>query len=148
LSTDTGCKPAPAGGKRAREFFTSSDDSKIAINVDQPQILSLDKQFMDNLMEIMEQNIENSSLVVEDLVEKMGLSRSVFYKKLKSLTGLSPVEFIKEVRLKRAEYLVKNSDYNISQIAFMVGMNDPRYFARCFKQKYGHTPSNYRSMNE
>jgi len=130
--------------ERARDYFTSNDSSKLDINPEQPQVQSLDKQFMDDLMEIMEKNIENSSLVVEDLVDKMGLSRSVFYKKLKSLTGLSPVEFIKEVRLKRAEYLIKNSDYNISQIAFMVGMNDPRYFARCFKQKYGSTPSNYR----
>ena len=74
----------------------------------------------------------------------MGMGRTVFFNKLKSLTGLSPVEFIREMRIKRAAQLLEERRYNITEVTYMVGMNDSRYFAKCFKNTYGVTPSEYR----
>ena len=76
-----------------------------------------------------------------------GLSRSVFLKKLKSLTGLGPIEFMREMRIKREAQLLETQQYNVSQVAYMVGMNDPRYFRRCFKQKYEMTPTEYKEKH-
>ena len=91
--------------------------------------------------------MENSELTFDELVSFAGLSRSVFFKKLKSLTGLAPIEFIREMRIKRAAQLLETQQYNVSQVAYMVGMNDPRYFSRCFKQKYEMTPKEYKEKH-
>ena len=113
-----------------------------------PKVVSQDDLFIENLIRSLEENMENSELTVDDLVSMAGLSRSVFFKKLKSLTGLAPIEFIREMRIKRAAQLIETRQYNISQVAYMVGMNDPRYFSRCFKQKYGMTPTEYKQAAE
>ena len=106
-----------------------------------------DRKFMDKLMELMEKNMDNGDLIVDDLVKELAVSRSVFFKKLKSLTGLAPVEFIKEIRVKRAAHLIETGNYSMTQIAYMVGINDPRYFSKCFKQHYGMTPTEYKETN-
>jgi signal transduction histidine kinase/DNA-binding response OmpR family regulator len=110
----------------------------------EPVIESYDDKLMKNLMQVMEQNIENSSLTVDELVSKIGIGRSVFFKKLKSMTGLAPIEFIREVRVKRAAQLIESGEFTISQVTYMVGCNDPRYFSRIFKHRFGITPSEYR----
>ena len=81
---------------------------------------------------------------MDDLVSNFHMSRTVFFKKLKVLTGLSPVEFIREIRIKRAAELIKEDEYNMAQVAYMVGFNDPHYFSKCFKQVYNMTPTEYR----
>lgn len=103
-----------------------------------------DQKFIDKLVELMEANMDNGELVVEDLVTELAVSRSVFFKKLKALTGLAPIEFIKEMRVKRAAELIETGQYSISQVSYMVGINDPRYFSKCFKQRYGMTPTEYK----
>ncbi|MDH6342103.1 signal transduction histidine kinase/ligand-binding sensor domain-containing protein/DNA-binding response OmpR family regulator [Parabacteroides sp. PFB2-12] len=103
-----------------------------------------DRKFIDRLVELMEKNMDNGELVVEDLVQELAVSRSVFFKKLKALTGLAPIEFIREMRVKRAAELIETGEYSISQVSYMVGINDPRYFSKCFKQKYGMTPTEYK----
>jgi DNA-binding response OmpR family regulator len=107
-------------------------------------MLSIDRRFMNKLMELMEKNMENGDLTIDDLVNELTVSRSVFFKKLKALTGLAPIEFIKEVRIKRAVQLIETGEFTMSQITYMVGINDPRYFSRCFKQKIGLTPTEYK----
>lgn len=109
-----------------------------------PDMSPSDRRFMDKLMGLMEGSLDNSDLIVDDLVKEMAVSRSVFFKKLKMLTGLAPVEFIKEVRINKAIKLIESGEYSITQVAYMVGINDPRYFSKCFKQKIGMTPSEYR----
>ena len=109
-----------------------------------PEMSPSDQKFMNKLMELMEANLDNGNLIVDDLVKEMAVSRSVFFKKLKSLTGFAPVEFIREVRINRAVQLIDTGEYSITQISYMVGINDPRYFSKCFKQKMGMTPSEYR----
>ncbi|MDY4149923.1 MAG: response regulator [Paludibacteraceae bacterium] len=100
--------------------------------------------FLAKLLDIMDKQMENNTLTVDELVEDMGMGRTVFFNKLKSLTGLSPVEFIREMRIKRAAQLLEQKQYNITEVTYMVGMNDSRYFAKCFKATYGVTPSEYR----
>lgn len=103
-----------------------------------------DRKFLDKLVDLMEKNMDNGELLVDDLVQEMAVSRSVFFKKLKTLTGLAPVEFIKEVRINRAIELIKTGEYSMTQVAYMVGINDPRYFSKCFKAKMGMTPTEFR----
>ncbi len=100
--------------------------------------------FLAKLLDIMDKQMENNTLTVDELVDDMGMGRTVFFNKLKSLTGLSPVEFIREMRIKRAAQLLEQKQYNITEVTYMVGMNDSRYFAKCFKATYGVTPSEYR----
>lgn len=110
----------------------------------QPEMSAIDRKFIDKLVEIMEKNMDNGALVVDDLVSELAVSRSVFFKKLKTLTGLAPIEFIKEMRIKRAAQLIETGEFNMTQISYMVGINDPRYFSKCFKQRYNMTPTEYR----
>lgn len=109
-----------------------------------PEMSQQDRKFMDNLLEMMEKNMDNGDLVVDDLVREAAVSRSVFFKKLKTLTGMAPIEFIREMRVKRAAQLIETGNYSMTQIAYMVGINDPRYFSKCFKQYYGMTPTEYK----
>ena len=100
--------------------------------------------FLAKLLNVMDKQMDNNTLTVDELVEEMGMGRTVFFNKLKSMTGLSPVEFIREMRIKRAAQLLEERQYNITEVTYMVGMNDSRYFAKCFKNTYGVTPSEYR----
>ncbi|MGQ1948606.1 two-component regulator propeller domain-containing protein [Geofilum sp. OHC36d9] len=115
------------------------------LNPSIPEVTRLDEKFLSDLKAVMEKNIDNGALVVEDLVSEMNVSRSVFFKKLKSLTGLAPIEYIREMRLKRAAQLIETGQYNMTQISYMVGINDPRYFSKCFKQLFGEAPSVYKA---
>ncbi len=103
-----------------------------------------DKSFLSKVTELIEKNMDNSEFIVEDMVKEFAMSRTVFFKKLKALTGLSPVEFIRTMRIRRAAQLIETTDYNMTQISFMVGINGSRYFSRCFKQMYGLSPTEYK----
>lgn len=100
--------------------------------------------FLAKLLDIMDKQMDNNTLTVDELVDEMGMGRTVFFNKLKSMTGLSPVEFIREMRIKRAAQLLEDRSHNITEVTYMVGMNDSRYFSKCFKNTYGLTPSEYR----
>ena len=102
--------------------------------------------FLAKLLDIMDKEMDNNTLTVDELVEEMNMGRTVFFNKLKNLTGLSPVEFIREMRIKRAAQLLEDRKYNITEVTYMVGMNDSRYFSKCFKNTYGVTPSEYRKQ--
>jgi YesN/AraC family two-component response regulator len=126
----------PGGAARTMEISPSA-----------PAIEPYDDKLMKKVMEVMEQNISNADLTVEELVSGIGIGRSVFFKKLKSLTGFSPIGFIREVRVKRAAQLIESGEYTISQVTYMVGCNDPHYFSRIFKQRFGMTPTEYRDKH-
>lgn len=106
--------------------------------------VSPEETFLAKLLDFMERNMDNNELMIDDMVSEMALGRTVFFNKLKSLTGLSPVEFVREVRVKRAAQLLETGQYNITEITYMVGMNDSRYFSKCFKAMYGMTPTEYK----
>ena len=129
--------------KQLQELYRSSLTSGV-ISPSKPNVVSQDDIFIQRIMKFIEDNIDNSELTIEDIAMHIGFSRSAFFKKLKSLTGLAPVEFLKEVRIQRAAQLIESGEYNFSEITYMVGINDPRYFSRCFKQKFGMSPREYK----
>lgn len=103
-----------------------------------------DDTFLMRLVTYMDQQMDNSELTVEEMVAHMAMGRTVFFTRLKSITGLSPVEFIREMRIKRAAQLLEDGTYTVSEVAYMIGMTDSRYFAKCFKATYGMTPTEYK----
>jgi DNA-binding response OmpR family regulator len=118
---------------------------KFEVEPDLPHVTSMDEDFISKLKKFMEKNMDKSDLLVDDLALEMGVSRSVLFKKLKSLTGLAPIEFIRDMRLLRAAQLIETGQYNVKQIAVMVGITDSRYFSKCFKKKYGESPMAYKN---
>ena len=128
--------------------WSEKQESPVAPSIDispsQPQITPFDEQFMQQVMEVMEKEMDNSDLTIEEFAQKLNMGRTVFYQKLKSIIGLSPVDFIREIRIKRAVQLIDSGEYNFSQVAYMTGFNDPKYFSKCFKKQVGMTPSEYK----
>ena len=108
-------------------------------------LIQKDLEFVRNVHQIIEKNLQNEDFNVNTLAEEMGLSRSPFFKKLKSLTGFAPVDLVKEIRLTKALNYVETTDMNFTEIAYAVGFRDPGYFTKCFRQKYGKTPKEYRN---
>ena len=105
-----------------------------------------DVQFIEKIHQVIEENLDNSDFNIDTIASTIGLSRSAFFKKLKSLTGFAQVDLVKEIRLNKSIELIKNSDMSISEIAFAVGFKDSGYFSKCFRKKYDQTPREY--MNE
>lgn len=106
-------------------------------------ITTNDQLFMKRLLDGIYKHLDNGDLKIEALAKEIGMNRAIFFNKVKNLTGLAPVEFLKEVRLKQAAKLILSTDLNMSQIAFQVGFNDAHYFSKCFKRQFGVTPSAY-----
>lgn len=110
---------------------------------------SLDKEFMDKVMGVIEKNMDNPEFNVILFAKEMGIARTKLFVRLKSITGQTPNEFIMTVRMKKAAYLLKNhQELNIAEISDRVGFNSSRYFCRVFKEKYNLTPQVYRSEKE
>lgn len=109
-----------------------------------PELSPHDQKFMNTLLEFINKHLDNGDLMVEDMAKEVNMSRSVFFKKLKTLTGLSPVEFLRDMRIKHAADLIKRNEFNMAQIAYMTGFNDSHYFSKCFKQQFGITPTEYK----
>ena len=126
-------------------------DGKTNIDYIQPSkviLESAEMKFLNKAMGVVETNIENSDLSVDIMCDKMNVSRSQLYRKLNTYAGLSITEFIKEVRLKRAAQLLLQNPESICEIAYLVGFNDPKYFSKCFKKKYGVSPSHFREEDD
>lgn len=104
-------------------------------------ISDIDRDFVGRLREVIEENIDDTSLSVESLGEKMCLSRVQLYRKIKALTGYSPNEYIRTARLKKASYLLATTDNTVSEIAYSVGFSSPSYFAKCYKEYFGQNPA-------
>ena len=106
-------------------------------------LMKKDIQFLDKIHQVIEENIDNSDFNIDTIADNIGLSRSAFFKKLKSLTGLAPVDTIKEIRLSKSIELLKNTDMTISEVAFAVGFKESGYYGKCFRKKYNQTPTEY-----
>lgn len=105
--------------------------------------LSNEKLFVGKVKQIILDNLDNGSLSVEDVAMKIGISRSQLQRKLKYLTNYNPTEFIRLTRLEKAVELLKNGHKEIDQVGYAVGFNSQSYFSKCFKIKYGVTPSEF-----
>lgn len=107
------------------------------------KITPLDEQFIEKAVKYVSDNIDSSELSVEELSEVLGMSRVRLYKKIKQITGKTPIEFIRVIRLKRAAQLLRESQLNVSEIAYRTGFNSPKMFSKYFKEEFGILPSVY-----
>lgn len=106
-----------------------------------------DEEFIAKVKAFVIQNIDNSNFIVEDVATEMCMSRTVFFKKLKSLTGLAPIELIREIKIRHAAEMIAKESYSIKEVAFQIGFSDTKYFTQCFKQIFGCTPSEFRKAS-
>jgi transcriptional regulator GlxA family with amidase domain len=104
-----------------------------------------DDPFMRRLIAFVEENIGNSDADVGMMAEACAVSRSGLQRKVKQLMGITPIDFIREARLKRAGQLLSQGSLPVSDVAFRCGFSDPKYFSRCFKQTFGVSPSDYKN---
>lgn len=126
-----------------RQLFQQHFQKHLTVKASEVQITSLDEKFIKSAVDTVERNIANADFSVEELSRLMGMSRVLLYKKLLSLTGKSPIEFIRSIRLQRAAQLLEKSQCTVSEIAYQVGFNNPKYFAKYFKEEYHILPSAY-----
>ncbi|MCD8101146.1 MAG: response regulator [Alistipes sp.] len=104
-----------------------------------------DKAFFNKLHELIEANLRKHDLTVDELMKGMGMSRNAFYQKVKGVTGQTPNEYLRTVRLKKAAGMFSDPELNVSEVAYRVGFDDPLYFSKCFKASFGRTPTQYRN---
>ncbi|MGB6151807.1 MAG: two-component regulator propeller domain-containing protein, partial [Pricia sp.] len=108
-------------------------------------VSSMDEDLLKKAVQIVEENIGNDQFDITSFGEELGISRTLLFMKIKAWTNFTPNEFIQEIRMKRALQLLEQSHLNISQIAYQVGFNSPKYFSRCFQKRFGETPSKYQN---
>ncbi len=133
------CRSLIENRKRLRKIFAQS------LNPSSKDFspTKLDEQFINKTIKIIEDNIVNSGFSVQKLANELCVSRSLLHKKLTALTGLSANDFITSIRLKKSAVLLLQGGKNISEVAFEVGFNDPKYFSRCFRKHFGMSPTEY-----
>lgn len=100
----------------------------------------IDKSFLKQLRKIIQENLADSDLSVEQIGDEIGLSRVQLYRKVKALTGYSPVEIVRKARLTRARHLLQTTERTVSEVAYAVGFSTPSYFSKCYKDEFGESP--------
>ncbi|MDD3014286.1 MAG: two-component regulator propeller domain-containing protein [Candidatus Gastranaerophilales bacterium] len=131
-----------------RKQTTENFQKNHEINISSMEYGSIDEHFLNQAVKVVEQKLKDITFDFDQFAIDMITSKSSLHRKLKSLTGLSPGEFIRNVRLKHAAKMLINNSGNISEIAFSVGFNDPKYFSKCFKTEFGITPTEYMESNK
>ena len=132
--------------QRKYSLLMSVEDFSTDIKIEKTLGVQTDcdeREFLKKSIAFFEENIGNRNFVVEDFARHLGMSRTAYYQKMKSITGLSPVDFIKQMRIKKALKLLENEKLSISDVAYKVGFSDPKYFSKCFKTEMGVTPTQY-----
>ena len=103
----------------------------------------IDREFLDRIDEHVKEHMQNDKIDVDNLAENMNISTSTLYRKIKALTGLSPNEYIRKLRMTYAEALLLEGKFTIKEVGYRVGMSTTAYFRKCFKEEFGETPSEY-----
>lgn len=102
-----------------------------------------DKQFLQSIIGSIEQHLEQTEFDLEQLAADVNMSKSTLYRKIKTMTGMTPLDFVRNVKMKRACMMLLARTQNVSEIAYAVGFSNPKYFSKCFKEEFGMTPSEY-----
>ncbi len=123
---------------------TKTSEASPVIKKDEPATVSL---FITRFKEVVEARLEDSDVSVEDLAADMNLSRVQLYRKVKAVTGSSPIELLRTSRLNHAYQLLLTTDKSVSEIAYAVGFTAPSYFTKCFKEEYGMVPGDVRKTD-
>ena len=108
---------------------------------------SADEKLIRLALEVIEKNIDNTDFSVEELSRSLCMSRAAMYKKVTALTGKTPIEFIRSIRLKHAAQLLEKTQMTVSEIAFEVGFNNTKYFVKYFKEEFNMLPRDYRNLS-
>jgi DNA-binding response OmpR family regulator len=127
---------------------TSDFKNNKNINISAMEYGSIDELFLSQAVLKVEEKLSDDTFDFDQFAIDMVTSKSTLYRKLKSLTDLSPVEFIRNIRLKHAAQMLANNTGNISEIAFAVGFSDPKHFSKSFKIEFGLTPSEYQKSRK
>ncbi|HEY8937707.1 MAG TPA: two-component regulator propeller domain-containing protein [Cyclobacteriaceae bacterium] len=126
-----------------REKFQKSFSKQLDVKASELNITSVDEKFIKDAIRCVEEHIESTEFSVEDLSRELAISRAHLYKKIHALTGKSPLEFMRVIRLQQAAQLLERSQLTVAEVAYKVGFNNPKYFARYFKDEFGMLPSMY-----
>ncbi|PAC27077.1 hypothetical protein BWI92_24480 [Flectobacillus sp. BAB-3569] len=126
-----------------RSQLRSYYQKQILLEPSLPDIPDETKALLEKAMAIVEANLTNQDFTVQTLVKDMGMSQSAIYRQIKSITGQSLVEFIRDIRLKRAAQLLSNGNLRVTEVAMLVGIEDMKYFRKMFQQTYNVSPSEY-----
>ena len=129
--------------RKMRERFSR----EIIIGAKHVAITSVDERFLTRLMEIIDSHLDDELFSIEQLSKEIGLSNMHLYRKIKALYGQTPGDLLRNVRLKRAADLLQGNNDNVTQIAYSVGFASLSYFSKCFKEKYGVTPGQYKKQH-
>ena len=123
--------------------------SELEVDPKEITISSLDEKLIKKIVELLELNMKNSTYSIDDLSRDMYMSRTSLYRKVNTITGLSPTDFVRNIRLKKAaELLIKHPELTVVEVAYEVGFNTPSYFTKAFKNLFGVLPSQYKAMRE
>jgi len=114
---------------------------QVAVKHSEIVVESPDEKFINHALQVVEKNIVNPAFSVSGLSRELHMSRVAAYKKIFALTGKSPIDFIRSIRMQRAMQLLEKSDLTIAEIAYQVGFNNPKYFSRFFKREFTKPPS-------
>lgn len=124
----------PIAAPASPESASASAPAEVAINDEDP--------FLKKLMLVIEKNLDNSDLTVDMIGAEVNLGRVQLYRKCKALSGMSPNELLRTARLNKSYQLLRDTDMTVSEVAYSVGFSSPSYFAKCYKDHFGKTPSN------
>lgn len=133
---------------KQREILRSHFQRSAILTTENITVTSVDERLLKKAVDFINKNIENTSISVDHLSNELGLSRGHFYRKIKALTNLTAVDFIRSVRLKKAAMLLKQGKLNIKEVQVMVGFEHADYFRKCFKTQFGMTPTEYSAKNK
>lgn len=141
------CRNLIQNRRRIKELWSTSKSTDVTPSAT-PETRrtrpDVENEFYARFVEIVNKEMENPELSVDGIAAQLGLGRSQFYRKIKALTNYSPVELVRELRLKRSRDLLISTDRSISEIGYMVGFSTPAYFTRCFRDYFNETPSELR----
>jgi len=129
--------------KKLHEHFKN----KGMFEIDHTKITPIDKKFIQKAFDIINQNMSDPIFGVETFSELLNVSRSVLHRKIVSLTGESPGDLIRQIKLKRASELIEQKFGNLSEIALEIGFTNPAYFSEAFKKQFGLSPSQFQQKN-
>lgn len=143
------CRSLIANRKRIKDLWQGTDkvtgDAGASGKAGRPVPASdIDSRFYDSFVKAFTAEMGNPDLSVEQIASSMGLGHSQFYRKIKALTNYSPVELMRQLRLKHARTLLTTTDMSVSEIAYKVGFSNPAYFTKCYKTAFGETPTELR----
>lgn len=144
------CKNLIENRRRIKNIFDDRNNAVVTCATSEterkaPAISEIDNEFYNKFLKLLRQNISDPDISVDALASQLGFGRSQFYRKVKALTNYSPVELIRNIRLKEARNLLLTTEKSVSEIAYAVGFSTPAYFTKCYREAFGETPSETRT---